>query len=269
MDRNEFLIRLQASAERAKEIAKKYIVETLPEKNVYCLSLFNNNRGKQGPPGTIKYIGGRFLRPENLYMIPAWRAAQLLWADGKFPKEIRIYSGGLDENTTHIHLFHGLETDTSDDIFFSFIKSPDKPFYATRPMLSLAQMEGVPISLREYGERTELKYKLSEIKIECIINGISIPAEKIAEDYIGKLGNINQKYVCTISGKNTNKLFDFLTIGRKEKIQKAFEIFSKTHYFWRVYYCGKKEFRLDTIDTYEFDGLQLKIYGKCSEIKKQ
>ena len=104
MDRPEFRRRLERAGVRARAFAETYVRETLPEPLVYTLPRFDDPVGTRGPAGTLKYFGGRFLRPEELALLSSTRAANLLWVDGRVPAWINIKVRGLDSETTHIEL---------------------------------------------------------------------------------------------------------------------------------------------------------------------
>jgi len=53
-------------------------------------TLYNDERGRQGPAGTIKFLGGRFLTPDELCRLSARRAAGLLWVDSKVPSWVNV-----------------------------------------------------------------------------------------------------------------------------------------------------------------------------------
>lgn len=104
MDRNHFLQRLDLAGKLTRDLALQFIIEELPEELRYTLWGYNNPDGRAGPPETIKFLGGRFLRPEDLKCVPAKRAAALLWVDGRIPAWINLYVRSRSEFTTELHV---------------------------------------------------------------------------------------------------------------------------------------------------------------------
>lgn len=102
MDKNEFTNRLILAGETARKFAASYIPEPLPELLCYTLARFDNPQGRRGPVGTMKFIGGRFLKPEELRRVPPHRAASLLWFDGKVPAWINIGVYDFTERETEL-----------------------------------------------------------------------------------------------------------------------------------------------------------------------
>lgn len=90
MDKNEFTDRLVLAGQAAYRLAASYVSDPLPEELCYTVSKRDNPHGRRGPEGTMKFLGGRFLMPEDLRRLPAHRAASLLWVDGKVPAWINI-----------------------------------------------------------------------------------------------------------------------------------------------------------------------------------
>jgi hypothetical protein len=104
MDKQEFRRRLERAGQRARAFAAQYVVEHLPDALLYSLPPMDDHRGRRGPEGTIKYFGGRFIRPDDLRCIPAHRAADLLWVDGKVPAWINVCVTSATAEATHIGL---------------------------------------------------------------------------------------------------------------------------------------------------------------------
>jgi len=90
MDKHGFIDRLILAGVLAREFAESYIEDRLPQDLCFTLSAHDNKEGRRGPPGTIKFLGGRFLKRDDLLRLPAWRAGSLLWVDGKVPAWINI-----------------------------------------------------------------------------------------------------------------------------------------------------------------------------------
>jgi hypothetical protein len=90
VDEKQFYKRLLLAGQVARESAASYVVEQLPEELCFTLSAYNDPRGRPGPPGTIKFLGGRLLKPNDLHRLSASRAAALLWVDGKVPAWVNI-----------------------------------------------------------------------------------------------------------------------------------------------------------------------------------
>lgn len=102
MDKHDFFDRLCLAVKAARDFAASYVIDELPEELCYTIRSYGTDRGTQGPPGTIKFLGGRFLRPIGLQQLPPRRAASLLWVDGKVPAWINI--GVANYSETHIEL---------------------------------------------------------------------------------------------------------------------------------------------------------------------
>lgn len=115
MNKREFQRRLERAAVRARATAQHYVLENLPSKLLYILPLIDDARGSRGPKGTIKFFGGRFLRPEELYLVSLKRAADLLWCDGKIPAWVNVMVECLDDNATHILLYCSRDLRPADE----------------------------------------------------------------------------------------------------------------------------------------------------------
>src|SRR5947207_2902845 len=90
VNEQQFLQRMQIAGETARNFAASCVCEHLPEELCFTISPYDDPRGRRGPRGTIKFLGGRFLRPNELRSLTAARAASLLWVDGKVPAWINI-----------------------------------------------------------------------------------------------------------------------------------------------------------------------------------
>jgi hypothetical protein len=90
VNRQQFAERLQLAGETARKFAANYVLENLPEALCFTISAYDDPRGRRGPPGTLKFLGGRVLNPDDLRRVTAARAAELLWVDGKVPAWINI-----------------------------------------------------------------------------------------------------------------------------------------------------------------------------------
>lgn len=104
MNEREFCERLKLAGETARKFAASYILEPLPEELCFTLSSHDDPRGRRGPPGTIKFLGGRFLEPADLRQLTSQRAAQLLWIDGKVPAWINIGVCAVSDTKTELSL---------------------------------------------------------------------------------------------------------------------------------------------------------------------
>jgi hypothetical protein len=105
MDKREFVRRLGRAGERAWELARQYILEELPPRLLYILPEYDDPRGRRGPAGTLKYFGGRFVAPQDLTLVSAQRAADLLWVDGKVPAWVNVGVCATNSEATHIQLW--------------------------------------------------------------------------------------------------------------------------------------------------------------------
>ena len=87
MDKVEFIDRLILAGESARKFAETldYVEQKLPEDLVFSIEKYNDQNGRQSEEGKLKFLGGRFLKPDELENLPADKAASLLWADGKIP----------------------------------------------------------------------------------------------------------------------------------------------------------------------------------------
>ena len=92
MNKSEFINRMSFAAEMARKLALSldYIDVDLPEEYLFSLQEYDDQKGARGPEGTIKFLGGRFLRPEELKHIPLSRAGPLLWVNGFVPAWVNI-----------------------------------------------------------------------------------------------------------------------------------------------------------------------------------
>ena len=102
MDKAEFGRRLNRAGGLARETAQRYVLESLPEVLRYIIAPVDDPRGKRGPADTVKFLGGRFIKPESLVLVDASRVVQLLWVDGKVPAWVNLSVGSLDVETTHV-----------------------------------------------------------------------------------------------------------------------------------------------------------------------
>jgi hypothetical protein len=104
VNKQHFLERLIHAGEAARQFAAGYVLESLPKVLCFTLSPYNDPNGRPGPPGTIKFLGGRLIRPDELRQLPATRAAAFLWVDGKVPAWINIAVAECLENQTELRL---------------------------------------------------------------------------------------------------------------------------------------------------------------------
>ncbi len=104
MNKQQFHERLEMAGRIAREFAASYVLDRLPEELCFTLSPYNDPRGRPGPPGTLKFLGGRLLGPDDLRRLTATRAAALLWVDGKVPAWINIGVCGCLEAKTDLLL---------------------------------------------------------------------------------------------------------------------------------------------------------------------
>jgi hypothetical protein len=102
VDKVEFQSRLERAGERARLLAEHFVIEELPPQLYYIMPDYDNDQGKRGPQGTIKYYGGRFLLPNDLRLVTARRATNLLWMDGKIPNFINVNVEWIGTSSTHI-----------------------------------------------------------------------------------------------------------------------------------------------------------------------
>ncbi len=102
MDKREFFDRTLLASNRARDFAASYLADELPTALCITIRAHNIAQGRQGTAGTIKFLGGRFLVPQEYTRIP-WRdAARLFWVDGTVPAWINI--GVYDYDETHTEL---------------------------------------------------------------------------------------------------------------------------------------------------------------------
>ncbi len=106
MTKVEFIDRLILAAETARKFASSlsYVSGVLPEIMVYSLFEYDDTDGARGPEGTVKFLGGRFLKPEDLKYLDASRAGSLLWVDGKIPSWINITVSNCTQTETELFL---------------------------------------------------------------------------------------------------------------------------------------------------------------------
>lgn len=90
MTKLEFRDRLILAGELARRFAASYVIDPLPELLCFTLARFHDPHGRPPPPGKLKFLGGRFVRPQDLRRLSADRAASLLWVDGRVPAWINI-----------------------------------------------------------------------------------------------------------------------------------------------------------------------------------
>lgn len=64
--KREFLDRLLRASELARQLAEIYVEESLPIQLVYSLAEYDDPRGVRGPDGTLKFLRGRFVGPDQL-----------------------------------------------------------------------------------------------------------------------------------------------------------------------------------------------------------
>jgi hypothetical protein len=102
LNKQQFIQRLELAGETARNSAARYVLEHLPEDLCFTISLYDDQRGRRGPPGTIKFLGGRLLKPGDLRRLTAARAAALLWVDGKVPAWINIGVSACLETKTEL-----------------------------------------------------------------------------------------------------------------------------------------------------------------------
>lgn len=104
MDQGEFGRRMERAAERARVLAQQYVEEALPSSFLYVLPEFDDPKGRRAPEGTLKYFGGRFVRPEELQLVSAVRAVDLLWVDARVPAWINVNVQSIDADATVIRV---------------------------------------------------------------------------------------------------------------------------------------------------------------------
>jgi hypothetical protein len=104
MDKREFGRRLERAAERARASAQEYVEEALPPSFLYVLPECDDPKGRRAPEGQLKYFGGRFVRPEDLQLVTAARAVDLLWVDGHVPAWINVNVQSIDSDATVIRM---------------------------------------------------------------------------------------------------------------------------------------------------------------------
>jgi hypothetical protein len=106
VNKQQFLERLRLAGEIARKFAASYVLDELPVDLCNTISRYDDPHGRRGPPGTMKFLGGRFLKPTDLSRLTAARAAALLWVDGKVPAWINIgVAACLDTKTEFIIRF--------------------------------------------------------------------------------------------------------------------------------------------------------------------
>ena len=106
MTKREFIDRLIRAAESAKRLASslEYVSEHLPGDMVFTLEEYDDARGARGPEGTIKFLGGKFVKPTELRALKAATAASLLWIDGKVPEWVNIAVANCSDTQTEFEL---------------------------------------------------------------------------------------------------------------------------------------------------------------------
>ena len=87
MTKSEFIDRLLLAAEAARRVgaAQPYVKELLSDEPRFTLMQL-----EESADGKIKYLGGRFVTPDELVRLTAGCAGTLLWVDGKVPAWINI-----------------------------------------------------------------------------------------------------------------------------------------------------------------------------------
>lgn len=139
MDRSEFARRLIRASERCLAVARRYVLDDLPSEFRHWLPRWDDPSGRRGPQGTLKYFGGRFVRPEELQIVAGTRAVDLLWTNDRVPAWINMSVASIDAATTQIEmqcskdlakpddrLPHDLDYDPAD---------PIEPFRVRGPLL--------------------------------------------------------------------------------------------------------------------------------------
>ena len=104
MDKPEFHRRLETAAERCRLLAERYALRSLPATLLYVLPEFDDPYGSRGPQGTVKYFGGRFVKPAELRLINSHRAVDLLWVDGRVPSWINLAAEAVTSRGTVIQV---------------------------------------------------------------------------------------------------------------------------------------------------------------------
>jgi hypothetical protein len=115
VDKREFHRRLNRAGERARRFAEPRVVEILPPSILYILSAVDDPEGRRGPPGTIKFFGGRFLAPRDLVLISSARTSDLLWVDGRVPSWINLNVESVDAASTHVRVHTSAKLVTADE----------------------------------------------------------------------------------------------------------------------------------------------------------
>lgn len=103
------------AGERARCFAEPLVVETLPPSILYIVSDLDDPKGRRGPPGTIKFLGGRFVSPDDLVLISSARTSDLLWVDGRVPSWINLNVESVDPVSTHIRVRMSGKLVTADE----------------------------------------------------------------------------------------------------------------------------------------------------------
>lgn len=81
------------------------VVEVLPKSFLYILPEYNDPKGRPAPAGMLKYFGGRFVRPEDLHLVPATRVVNFLWADGRVLAWINLNVEAVQAGATVFRMF--------------------------------------------------------------------------------------------------------------------------------------------------------------------
>jgi hypothetical protein len=115
MDNGEFGRRLNRAGRLARETAQQHVLEALPEVLRYTIAPVDDPRGRRGPADTVKFIGGRFIKPEALVLVHASRAVHLLWVDGKVPAWVNLSVSSLDAETTHVSVTYSHDLVPADE----------------------------------------------------------------------------------------------------------------------------------------------------------
>lgn len=142
MDFGEFVRRLDRAGKRARALAQEVVIDELPSDILYMLPKIDDPRGRRGPPGTIKFFGGRFVTPDELSDVPARRAAKLLWIDGKVPRWINVMVVAADAQVTRVRLLSSGDLVVADastlprDVSYAVDPGdPIEPFRIRGPLL--------------------------------------------------------------------------------------------------------------------------------------
>lgn len=144
MDRALFRTRFDRAATLARDFARTFIEEPLPDEASFHLEL--NSSYDAGSSAELHVFPGDSIRGAHLLRMDLEQAVDELWRDGMVPQWIDVSVVGETEETTLIHVTC-CGRFTADDALLYHQQSQIPPFHVTGPILPVGHEHGRRFSI--------------------------------------------------------------------------------------------------------------------------